>query len=116
MLEDRWARLVDALHRKSLEGDLAWEEAESSTYLAEILNYKVSISSDKANGAAPTFKVVVMGSNKNELDNFSNEDLQFHFRGGTYSRKMSEIHTLAQRQANGVDKAIDEIIDYFEGD
>lgn len=117
---DKHRALVDRLHARVLTGTIEWtmDDFEPQVVLARMSNYFVELREGANENGEPLVLVVIRSSDGKSIETFSDEDITGKQPSNdqylSYWVLMEDLLARARRQASGVDKAIDDILDYLE--
>jgi len=107
MFDDKLAQLIDVLERATGEGRIRWEETDRpSAYMAAVRDQKVVIASKDDDGQEP-YELAVYSSSGRLIESFHSDDEGHH-------GAMGSLHITARRNSQGVQKVIDNLIEYLE--
>jgi hypothetical protein len=111
MAADKYQQLVERLASKTDQREVVWKEAAGSdTFQVSFANYSLTLSVSQNRQGALFYVISILNSEGNTVDSFSDEDID-EGTGGRYFNVMGELYHKARRQALGVDKALDEILE-----
>jgi len=119
MAAPKYERVVDRLVEKTENNEINWKESPiTDVYQVSFLNYSVTISEVyNASQEVPDYVVSILNSEGKTVDSFSDVDLDRDRdmgSGGKYLKILRDLYQNARRQALGVDKALDEILNELD--
>jgi hypothetical protein len=107
MVNNKYLQIVDRLIYKTNQRDIEWKEGVyPGAFQVSFPNYSLTLAPCEGEHGDTDYVIAVIDSDGNTIDTFSDVDL-----GGDYFPKLAELYQNARRQALGVDKALDEILD-----
>jgi hypothetical protein len=107
MANDKYAQIVDRLIYKTNQREIEWKEGVyPGAFQVSFPNYSLTLIPREGQDDTTDYIIGIIDSDGHTIDTFSDVDL-----GGDYYAKMAELYQNARRQALGVDKALDEILD-----
>lgn len=101
--------LVRKLHDQTALKSLHWKSDGDGDPFTQIGDYYVTVKEGRSGSGATIIRIVVEDREVNEIDSFSDEDLDDDF-STDYFDLMKELAKSSRRQAKGSDKAIDDIL------
>jgi hypothetical protein len=114
MAADKRTTLVNKLHHRTVAGNAGWERTiQDGVYQISFPGYTLRISKVFAGEEypeTPDYVIEIHNMNDVLIDEFSDRDLAPVFEGGGAFATMEDIYIRARRIAEGVDKAIDDIL------
>ena len=123
MAYEKLARLVCKIYKRTIEGEINWEEtATTGVYQTSFADYSILISLQPSqSGGESDVEISIIDVFGNEVESFLDVDLKsnwLHDLGITknpYS-VMKETYDIARRVALGSEKAVDDILAVLEDD
>ena len=125
MSSEKTVRLLQALHRKTLEGKLAWEDTVfENVYQTSFTNATVRIREEKStrmtlaravdpkHAAQERYVMEILDSSGRTIDTFSNEDFGYEI-ANPYTL-MKEIYVNCRRQSVRLEQTLDEVLSELE--
>lgn len=111
MAYEKAQRLIEQLHKKTIEGDLDWEEGpDTESFQVNFSDYSITIESLSDLNATEEYQIVIRNSTGRVLERFSDLDIPRIGGGQQSSKVFGEIFDQARRYALGTDKALDDIL------
>jgi len=111
MANERYFSILDRLIAKSRNRELDWKEGVfPQSFQVSFPNYSLTLG-PQFRGNTKDYVVTILNSEGTAIDEFSDVDL-----GDGYFAQMDELYQSARRQALGVDKALDEILQELDDD
>ena len=118
---EKLATLAYRLHQMTDRGKISWQETMTSgVYQASFSDYSVQISIEQS-GREPDVRISIFGTDGNELESFTDEDLspewlsEFEGITGAFGMMYGTYQT-ARRVALGTEQAINQILSALEDD
>ena len=109
-MASRQAKLVDLLDKKQREGKLSWETTEKvKIFQTAFTDYSVRITERRNENGADDIFISVFNEEGDLLEEFS--DLSVGSELPRAYETMSRLYESARREALGVDKALDSLLD-----
>ncbi len=120
--QDKYRSLVEKLYDRTINGKLTWQldDWDDKLVVTKMAKYGISLTYGQNAEGEPLEIVNIMNNNGEVIDTFNDE-----FVAGmapsignfiNYWYLMRNLRDTAARQAKGVDKAIDEIIESLDED
>jgi hypothetical protein len=107
-------KLMEVLHRRTLRGEIDWQESLPDMFQVSFKDNSVQLRSFVHHDQdAVTYLISLLNSEGTIVDTFSDEDLDradFASPGGKWSTKIAELYATARRRARGADKLLDDIL------
>ena len=95
---------------KTASNELEWKEGVySASFQVSFPNYSLTLSENQRERGGYDYVISILDADGSIIDTFSDIDL-----GEGYYSKMVELYQNARRQALGVDKALDEILNELD--
>jgi hypothetical protein len=113
-------KLMDILGRRTVAGEIDWQETFPDMFQVSFRDNSVQISMHvhEANETT-TYTVSLLNGEGEVADRFTDEDLdkdQFGAPGQLWYRKLGELYAMARRRARGADKVLDDILKEVDDD
>jgi hypothetical protein len=110
MANEKYQKIVDRLIDRTAKRQIEWKEGvNSGVFQVSFPNYSLILGQHDMVTGSFDYIISIIDADGNTIDTFSDIDL-----GGDYYPKMGELYQNARRQALGVDKALDEILDELD--
>jgi hypothetical protein len=110
-------RLVQRLYEKTRAGTLEWQETPDNGFQVSLANNSIKIRTVTKRGSNETLLYVYLINAAGEVaDSFHDEELDADEPDTRWFRKLREILQLAQRQARGADKVLNDILSELDND
>jgi hypothetical protein len=111
MANDKYYKILERLINKTENGELEWKEGVyPETFQVAFSNYSLTVGQRSGEDDTLDYVISIRDASGNVIDTFSDVDL-----GSGYFKTMGELYENARRQALGVDKALDEILNDLDG-
>ncbi|MGA8551587.1 MAG: hypothetical protein WB678_15260 [Stellaceae bacterium] len=119
METEKYQELVKRLIDKTNRREIDWKESSfSGVYQVAFSNYSITIGEESSpRQSAPDYVISIINSDGNTMDSFSDVTLDAGRdpeRGLNYFEILRDLYGKARRQALGVDKALDEILNELD--
>ena len=119
--KQKYKVLIDRLYEKTNAKDLPWESdiIDDEVVSTSIGDRTIEVGDARNGSNEPIVKVTIRDSNGRIIEEFNDENLSGLLTGRpqfqSYWPLMKDLLSMAQRQATGADKALDEIIEALTG-
>jgi hypothetical protein len=112
MESGKYKQLIERLLAKTDKNELDWKEAAlPNTFQVSFADYSVTIRETPNNKGDVDYYISILNSEGETVDSVSDVHLDGTQGAGYYFRSMGELFQNARRQALGVDKALNQILD-----
>lgn len=113
--EARMLKLIQKLHANTVNGKVKWERTTSSNvFQASFSNYALRISVKQESSEAPDYYLYIKDEQGITVESTSDTDIEQAIPGSGAYKLMGALHEMARRQALGVDKALDSLLEELE--
>jgi hypothetical protein len=113
--EGRMLKLVQRLHAKTKAGEIQWERTSSrDTFQSAFPNYVVRVFVRTEPEESPDYYVAIRDQAGTLIEQASDEAIDMAVPNAKAYDLMTDLYTMARRQALGVDKALDSLLGELE--
>lgn len=111
MIDNRLGILVKRLSEKTERGELRWEEGvKEGEYQTNFPTYSVRVYPARDEDGDEGIWMTIIDGRGRRLETVTEFDFRQQTGDMSISSKLSELYEMGRRQALGVDKAIDELL------
>lgn len=105
---------IEKMYRGTIDGNINWEETQyNGIYQSSFPNYSIHIMAGKENNDTPYIEITIYNDEGKVIETIRDDDDSLRDMNDSYQR-MEEIYETARSQAMGLEKALDDIIDYLD--
>jgi len=112
-------KLMEVLHRRTLNGEIDWQESFPDVYQVSFKDNSVQLGAQFHEDEEATYTISLLNSEGTVADRFTDEDLdvdQFGTAGKQWYKRVGELYSMARRRARGADKVLDDILKEIDDD